>query len=428
MNINEIVDVSISLETQGVTRQGFGIPLILGDAAVLSAGQTAQASSMADVVELGYLTSDEEYLAADRVFAQNPKITRVIFGKLSTPVAQVVTITPEVENSFEYVVTVDGVEYDFTSDSDATAAEIVAGLLALVNADTDAKVTASGTTTLILTADSAGDPFTYGVGDELTAVLTTPNNGIQEDLQEYADTNKLWYAIILGTRTLLVNLLAASKVESLGKLLVLCSGADAVKDGDADNILEQLESSNLDRTVFLFSADHLKWPDAGIVSRCLQADPGSISWMFKSINGIVADDLSTTESSYIRGLNGNTYESIGGVDIFREGKVVSGEFIDTIVGADWLKARIEEDILQAFINEEKIPYTVGGISIIESIIRTRLQDAVNVGFLASYTVTVPSIDSILSANKIARLLEDVEFEGVLAGAIHKVVIRGRLAA
>ncbi len=89
--------------------------------------------------------------------------------------AQVTTITPTPVNSATYFVSVDGRGYSFTADGSALDSEIVTGLKDLINADADAVVTASGTTTLILTADEAGNAFTTSLGSNLAAAATTPN-------------------------------------------------------------------------------------------------------------------------------------------------------------------------------------------------------------------------------------------------------------
>lgn len=89
--------------------------------------------------------------------------------------AQVNTITPTAVNSTVYNMAINGRAYAYTSDGSATAAEIVTGFTTVINADTANGVTASGTTTLILTANVAGAPFVTSLGANLAEALTTPN-------------------------------------------------------------------------------------------------------------------------------------------------------------------------------------------------------------------------------------------------------------
>jgi hypothetical protein len=97
-------------------------------------------------------------------------------------VAEVHTITPTAVNATIYAldVSVGGKNYSFEylSDGSATAQEICDALRALMAADAafSALITASGTTTLILTHASVGVPFqAYDTGDgALADVVTTP--------------------------------------------------------------------------------------------------------------------------------------------------------------------------------------------------------------------------------------------------------------
>jgi hypothetical protein len=111
-----------------------------------------------------------------------------VVTRINKAVAQVITVTiASVDNSTEYVVTLNGVPCSFTSDASATEAEINAGLLAAINdsafngADLPFNVTAvqgATTATIIITANVAGEGFTYAVtAVQLTVALTTANSG-----------------------------------------------------------------------------------------------------------------------------------------------------------------------------------------------------------------------------------------------------------
>ena len=108
------------------------------------------------------------------------------FSDTADGVAQVATLTPTATNTDDYSVTLSGKKtngddysetYSYKSDGDATASEIVAGLLAKINASTVVPVTATGSATLILTADSAGNGFVVNSTDNLAIAATTPNSG-----------------------------------------------------------------------------------------------------------------------------------------------------------------------------------------------------------------------------------------------------------
>lgn len=107
-----------------------------------------------------------------------PGSFRASSGATGSAVAQVDTLTPTAVNSTQYFVEIknaagDLVTYEFTSDGSATATKIVTGFTALMA--NDPTVTVSGTTTLILTAKTAGTAFTTFADSNMAIVHTTAN-------------------------------------------------------------------------------------------------------------------------------------------------------------------------------------------------------------------------------------------------------------
>lgn len=94
---------------------------------------------------------------------------------VSDAVAQVTTYTPTAGTAATYQVSINEKTFQYLGDGSDTAAEIVTALIALINADSDLPVTASGTSTLILTADVAGVPFTTSATANMSAAATTAN-------------------------------------------------------------------------------------------------------------------------------------------------------------------------------------------------------------------------------------------------------------
>ena len=126
-----------------------------------------------------YVLPTQDVTPASKVFCQMvANGSTKVAGSFRTDydgTAQVTTMTPTAVNSTEYQLEVDGRFYGYTSDSSATATEIVTGLTTAITADEGATVTPTGTATLILTAKTAGLPF-LAQGDANMAFVTgTPN-------------------------------------------------------------------------------------------------------------------------------------------------------------------------------------------------------------------------------------------------------------
>lgn len=74
-----------------------------------------------------------------------------------------VLIAVTADNNRVYTVTINGVAFAYTSDSTATQAEIVDGLVALINAGSEPVTAIDGGNSLYLRADVAGTDFTLAV-------------------------------------------------------------------------------------------------------------------------------------------------------------------------------------------------------------------------------------------------------------------------
>jgi hypothetical protein len=172
------------------------------------------------------------------------------------------------------------------------------------------------------------------------------------------------------------------------------------------------------------------WPEAAWFGDRFPIDPGAATWNLKTLSGPAVYTLTETQRTNALGKNANIYISIGGLNVTQTGTVGSGEYIDIIRGIDWLTARLQEAVFALLANSEKVPYTDPGAAAIEKEVKGVLQEATDNGVLAEdpkYTTTVPLVRTVSTADKVARILPDVDFTGTLAGAIHNVVINGTVS-
>jgi hypothetical protein len=120
---------------------------------------------------------------------------------------------------------------------------------------------------------------------------------------------------------------------------------------------------------------------------------------------------------------------IGGVGVTLDGKVASGEYIDIIIGTDWIEARLREAVFSALVNNRKLPYDDSGITAVVGLVKGVLNEAASAGILQadSIQVTAPTYAEIPQADKIARHLPGVKFTALYQGAIHRVTIQGTIS-
>lgn len=194
------------------------------------------------------------------------------------------------------------------------------------------------------------------------------------------------------------------------------------------SLVETLEG---DKTAVMYHDDENSHAAAGWVGRCAPELPGSITWKFKTINGISAADITSNELSTLHENGGNSYVRKMGVLQSSEGLTTSGEYIDVIRSEHFVKSRMAENIGFLLSNTNKIPFDNRGISLVVAEIEKTLKQAFDQGIIAAdedgnpiYTVSAPDRADVSPNDRANRILPDVHFSFELAGAIHSVRIRG----
>jgi hypothetical protein len=249
--------------------------------------------------------------------------------------------------------------------------------------------------------------------------------------------NDEWYGLVITSRVEADVLAVAGWVETQIKIFGTSSDDIGILDaGDVGDIVSQLQDLGYARTFAFYHDEVDQYVEAALFGKQLPKDPGTESWKFKTLAAVTADQLTESQALAALDKGANLYQSIGGVSITREGNMVEGEFIDIIHGVDWLQARMTERIYSRLVNLPKVPYTDGGIAVVESEIRGQLQDAQTVGFIAgdtldeqdhvvpAFTITVPRAADVPANDKAERVLNGVSFNATLAGAIHAVNVNG----
>lgn len=148
MPLSDIVNVTITKQTTGVSRVGFGTPMLMSTEADVDAKFTDDAKIYTALTELqatgdAYDIDGVTFKKAQAIFSQNPKVDQLIIGKRALPPLMTMTMTPIALDSTLYRVTIGGAHtatvttgataFDFTSDATATVAEITAGLTAAID-------------------------------------------------------------------------------------------------------------------------------------------------------------------------------------------------------------------------------------------------------------------------------------------------------
>lgn len=426
-NLNQIIDVSISLSTKGITEAGFGIPLIVGESLKLTQ-RAKEYSSITEVAD-DFAESDVEYKMANLAFSQEKTPEKIIIGKKVKLNSTSITSATRVGSSGISAKRATIVQNNSNSEVGATAT--ISGFSTTSYNGTAEIIERISENSYVVEYPSAlADSTASGSG--VATISETFSNAIQK----INDFNGEWYCALINSVLASDILSAASKIESLKKLLIVRSNETNNFDvADTSSILYQLKSLSYDRTAFIFNNDvSTKFIDSAWAGRMLPTIPGSENWAFKILKGVSSDNLLSSQSNAIFNQNGNTFENFAGQNITREGKVVSGEYIDIIRGVDWLKSKIQEELFLLLTNVEKLEFTDIGGDIIENKMKIVFERAVSNGLIAKdaegngiYKINIPKKSSMATNNVISRYFTGITFTGTLAGAINKIGISGNLS-
>lgn len=435
MPLSDIITVTITTTAKGVTRAGFGTPMIAAYHAHYG-DRVREYETLAAMVSDGFSVNEPAYKAAAKVFAQTPRVTKVKIGRRALPFSQVVRLYPTANTvGIAYSVGVLDPSGNTTTCSNTvvtgeTVAQVCASLASSINAVSDLSAT-NNTTYVECTADNAGEYFYFNsMNKELNFQDVTADPGIATDLAAIELDDPDYYGILLDSNSEAEIEAAQAYVETLDKIAAYhtcdygCSNSAVT-----DDVMSDLQDSSYVRCVIIHSRDHDGYAGAAWMGRMFPQNPGRATWAFKTLTGVTVDELTSTQCSAIKAKGGNIYNTVSGVNMTENGQTPYGTFMDIIRGRDWLKARMTERIIYLIANSLKIPYTDGGVAMVVAQMRAQLREgqAPEYQYIATdpdFVITFPKVADVSATNKANRLLPDVGFSATLQGAIHSIQISG----
>lgn len=446
---NPIVNVDITLNTAGTTREGFGLPLFLASTDNFEE-RVRGYTSLTEVAE-DFGEDTAAYKAARQLWSQTPKVTQLYIGRRA--MQYTISIPDAVVERTDYSLTIavgGGVSqpYRYTAQADDTALIVLTQFKEQVEADPTIKddvtinVTGTGSSaTMIVTKAGDNDFVKVTTTTNTVSIAGTTADTAASALAAIETYSTDWYFIAAEDRTQQFVLAMASEIQARKKIFFTANSDVKALQGtelaSASDVPAQLAKSMYTRTVCLWhhTASH-DYPEMAYVAYGAPYDAGSIAWGNAQLTGVEASlqpanqrPLTSIQKSALDVRHCNFIDLDGGVPVVRRGITSGGEWIDIIRGVDWLESDLKTSLRDLLINQKggKITYDDTGITRIRQVIETSLQRAVNRNFLSSYTVNVPKASQVALADKKARILKDVTFAGILAGAILDVDLKGTVA-
>lgn len=444
-NLDRIVKVDISLDTTGVSTEGFSTILCVGPH-LHSLPRVSTYTSADQMLDDGFSADDPLYKMVSDAFSQTPSPAAVKVGRRQ--VNSCTVTVAQLGATSAYTLTVSGYgddgnvtekTYSYTND-EGSSEDVLQGLSTAVTGDESALLSASYSDgVLTLQAKDPSKPFAIKASSMLSVELGSVTESVAQTMAAVMNSDSDFYGVAFTSKEQDDVLAMAEWAESAGKLYGTSFGGDTVKNSEmTTDTGSQLKAKNYYRTFWFYHAVENEYPEVAVMARCFAVDPGGETWALKKLAGITVDPLTETEFNAITGKNGNTFELFRNVSVTQNGKVAAGEWIDIIRFRDWLEEEIKTNVFNLLINRDKVPYTDAGIAAIESRIREALELGQSRGGIApteydedgnqnlGYTISVPLAANISANTKANRELTDVTFTARLAGAIHVVDITGSL--
>lgn len=443
MAYEQIATINVSLQSVGVTAQGFGTPLFASSHRYFPE-RVRVYTSLADAAT-DFPTDSPAYKAVAGYLSNTPSVSSVKIGRREADLDLTVAVGSTTGSLTVFAS--DGVDtysvvVDVTAQLDEDA--VATAIAAAIEADTDIAPLVAATAIaneVNLDAQAVGATFwVKTLSDNLTETYNTTETAA-DLLAAITLEDDDFYFFSADDHTETFVLAAAADIEARTKMYFFSTAQQtaltAYTEGSATDILGKIADFGYFRTNGMFHdlADSI-FPETNFVGYNAPFDAGRATWNYLTVPVINSKDpssgikLSTTQKGYLGDRSASYIENYGGVNIIRGGNVASGEYIDVIRGRDNLTVDLETENTNFIISRQgsKVPYNDEGIAQLHQICRNVLSRYVTRGFINSnFKTTFLREDQVSTADKNARLYQGGTFEAELTGAIEVVKITGYLS-
>lgn len=189
-----------------------------------------------------------------------------------------------------------------------------------------------------------------------------------------------------------------------------------------------------ERLFVLYDADNKPAAEA-YMAKYLAFDPDQIAaTAVHAVNGVVAPVITPTQRDFIIENNANVGLAMGSAPYFvMDGKAITGKPLYELTSADWLRARIAEDLASLRVERSgyglKIPTNLEGMALVLARVRRRLEQGKAVGHFDDAEAVGETITSDDLANGRLRVTVRAQIQGdVIEFAFTAYLSRDPIAA
>jgi hypothetical protein len=430
--VSRLVSVQVSLTTPAVIAPAINTVLLLGTSDVIDATERMRRYASIAEVNTDFLTTSEESLAATIWFSQNPRPDNIMIGRwfktagAGRLTGQVLTPTQQLMATWTAITTggfavqIDGgaaqqvANLNFTgmTNLNAVAAAITTGLAAkgtmVWNDNYDrfelrSATTGSASAVSFLTAPAAGTDISGMLGMQVTSsgAYASPGKAVETALLAAttidSQYSSQWYALVCPTADDTADQQLAAYVEACDPphyYGVTTQDPATLVSTSTTEIAYILSHFGYNKSAVEFSTTS-PYAIMSYLGRILTTQWGgqntTITLMYKKQPGIPPENLTTQQANTLQTKHCNVFVGYANTATLTQyGVSCSGEYSDTIIGADALAAEIQTAIFNVlYTTPTKVPQTDSGMQMLLNAATARCAVYVANGYLAAGTWNAP---------------------------------------
>ncbi len=408
--VARVVNVTVSLTTQPTQAPSINTCLILGTTDGVIDGVTRMREYQ-DIAEVAadYSTTDEEYLAAVPWFSQNPSPMTLfigfwaknashgqLFGATLPTASQLLSFWNAVTNGgFSITInggaatSVTGINLSSQTNLNGVASAINTALAGsavsatmLWNAqfhrfELTSASTGSNSAVAFLTAPVSGTDISGMLGMTTATSGAYASPGLAPETALAAVTkfdiefSTVWYALEVPSASDADHEAIGAYIEAANPghyYGVTTSEAGTLVPTDQTNIAYQLSTLGLRKSCVQYSSSN-PYAVGSYLARILttrwNGQNTTLTMKFKQEPGIAPEVINTSQANALKGFNCNVLATyVNGARFTQEGVSCSGDFTDTIIGADALGLQMQTNIFNVLYTSLKVPQTDQGVSLL----------------------------------------------------------------
>lgn len=454
VDVSDFVRVSVNISPLAVPYSNFGLPLVLGDSAVVDTVERYRPYANITAVGVDFGTVAPEYLAAQTFFSQTPQPNSILIGRWArtatagklkaatlTAAQQLLSVFTAIING-SFKVTIDGVMHDTTAinlsgalNLNGVAALIQTALRAsfagalitvvwnpaysrfeITSATTGAASSVSYLSQVSVLGGSVdispllGGTLALGASPLVVGIVSeTP----LQAAQAAANVSNQWYGLSFAASVqpldadyllLAAYILASSRSRILALTIQNVACLDPTQSADLASNLQALANK---RIVWNYSSTN-PYSIMSLIGRAFTVNWGgnntAITLAYKQMPGNIAEQLNETQFATVVAKGGNVDILVNnGAQMIWPSQMANGYWFDEVHGVDWLQNRVQTDLFNLLYQSmTKVPQTDAGSTTMCTVIEASCVAGINNGLGAPGVWNVGGFGSLFQGDTLTK--------------------------